>query len=146
MNIAGKIALVTGSGGPGSGRAEAIRLAREGCAVVVSDINDQGGEETKASIEAAGGSAMYVHADVGDESQVKAMFDLAELHFGGVDILVNNASAPFHPRAPVETWLDTLQVDLVGALYCIRYALPSMRQRGGGVIINVGSTSALGHG
>lgn len=137
---------MTGSGGAGSGGAEAVRLARDGCLVIVSDINDTGGAATVAEISTAGGKAAYIHTDVGDEQRVRAMFEFAERRFGGVDILVNNASAPFRPGAPVETWLDTLTVDLNGAIHCIRYALSSMRRRGGGAIVNVGSTSALGHG
>jgi NAD(P)-dependent dehydrogenase (short-subunit alcohol dehydrogenase family) len=146
MDLKDKVAIVTGSGGAGSGRAEAVRLAHEGCFVIVSDIDNAGGAATVAEISTASGKGVYVHADVGDEQHVRAMFDFAERRFGGVDILVNNASAPFLPGAPVETWLNTLNVDLSGAIHCIRYALPSMRRRGGGAIINVGSTSALGHG
>ncbi len=146
MDLNGTVAIVTGSGGAGSGRAEAVRLAREGCLVIVSDVNDAGGAATVAQISTAGGKAEYLHSDVGNEQHVRAMFEFAERRFGGVDILVNNASAPFRPGAPVETWLDTLNIDLSGAIRCIRYALPSMRRRGGGAIVNVGSTSALGHG
>jgi len=59
---------------------------------------------------------------------------------------VNNASAPYRPGEPLEHWLDTVQTDLLGALYGTRLAIDAMRRRGGGAIVNISSTSALGHG
>ncbi|SPE36937.1 Short-chain dehydrogenase/reductase SDR [Candidatus Sulfopaludibacter sp. SbA3] len=146
MELAGKVAVVTGSGGLGSGRAEACRLAAEGCRVVVSDIKDAGGAETVGIIEAAGGVARFCHCDVQSRAGVQALIAFAETEFGGLDILINNASAPFRPGAPMDQWYEPLQADLVGAMYGVEFGVAAMRRRGGGAIVNVSSTSALGYG
>ncbi len=146
MDLRGKTAIVTGSGGGGSGRAEARRLASEGCQVIVSDIDEPGGKETLRLIVADGGRADFLRCDVSVPAEVRALVAFAEQRFGGLDILVNNASAPYRPRAPIEQWNDTIQTDLFGAIYGVQYGMAAMRKRGGGVILNVSSTSALGHG
>jgi NAD(P)-dependent dehydrogenase (short-subunit alcohol dehydrogenase family) len=81
MEITGKVAIVTGAGGKGSGRAIASRLARDGAVVVVSDINDAGGRDTVARIERAGGKAAYFGADVRVEAQVRSLIAFAEKTF-----------------------------------------------------------------
>jgi NAD(P)-dependent dehydrogenase (short-subunit alcohol dehydrogenase family) len=147
MDLTNKVAIVTGSGGGGSGRAEACRFGREGCFVLVSDIDEGGGRQTLDLIEAAGGTAAFFRADVAIESEVKALIAFAEGRFGGVDIIVNNASGPgYHPEVPLEYWFETVQIDLLGAMYGTRYGIEAMRRRGGGAIVNIGSTSALPHG
>lgn len=147
MDLKNKVAIVTGSGGGGSGRAEARRFALEGCFVVVSDIDEAGGRQTLDLIKDAGGRAAFFRADVAIEADVKALIAFAEQTFGGVDIIVNNASGPgYHPEAPLEYWFETVQIDLLGAMYGTRYGIEAMRRRGGGAIINIGSTSALPHG
>src|SRR5262249_30984200 len=147
MNLKNKVAIITGSGGGGSGRAEARRLAGEGCFVVVSDIDEAGGRRTLELILDSGGQAAFFRADVSAESEVKALIAFAEHTFGGVDIIINNASGPgYHPEAPLEYWFETVQIDLLGAMYGTRYGIDAMRRRGSGVIINIGSTSALAHG
>jgi NAD(P)-dependent dehydrogenase (short-subunit alcohol dehydrogenase family) len=147
MDLKNKVAIVTGSGGGGSGRAEARRFASEGCRVVVSDIDEAGGHETLKLIRDAGGKAAFLRADVAVEAEVKGLIAFAEQTFGGVDIIVNNASGPgYHPEAPLEYWFETVQIDLLGAMYGTRYGIDAMRRRGGGAIVNIGSTSALHHG
>jgi len=147
MELKGKVAVVTGSGGVGSGRAEAQRLASEGCCVVVSDIKDEGGKETVRRITEAGGKAAFRRCDVSNKDQVREMVSFAEQTFGGLDILINNASGPgYKPGIPVEEWYPTLHIDLLGAIYGLEFALGAMRKRGGGAIVNVSSTSALTHG
>lgn len=147
MNLRDKVAIVTGSGGEGSGRAEAMRLAAEGCSVVVSDINESGGNETVDRITRASGKAAFCRCDVSRANEVEALVDFAERTFGGLDILINNASGPgYKPGAPPEEWLATIEIDLLGAMYGVRYALPEMRKRGGGAVVNISSTSALTHG
>jgi len=147
MQIAGKVAVVTGAGGGGSGRAIALRLAQAGAAAVVSDIDAAGGRETARLIESAGGRSSFLLADVRREADVEALIAHAEATFGGLDILVNNASGPgFHPGEPLEYWFETVQTDLLGAMYATRHAIDAMRRRGGGAIVNMGSTSAFAHG
>jgi len=146
MTMQTKVAVVTGSGGRGCGRAIALRFAREGAAVMVSDIEQGGGEETLQLLRAAGARAAFCRADVGSEDQVRALFAYTETELGGVDVLVNNASAPFAPGGPMTEWLNPITVDLLGALYTTRFAVDAMRRRGGGAIVNMSSTSALSHG
>ncbi len=146
MELAGKVAIVTGSGGLGSGRAEARRMARDGASVVVCDIDDVGGRETVGMIESAGGRAAYIHADSGVEDDIWALFAFAQKTFGGVDILVNNASAPYALQGPLIGWFDAVRVDLLGPMFATLQAVEAMRRRGGGAIVNIGSTSAVGHG
>lgn len=145
MDIAGKIAIVTGSGGGGQGRALAIRLAREGAAVVVSDIDEAGGAETVRRIDGNGGRAMFVRADMAREADIEALIETAERTFGGVDILVNNAG-PYFPGDRFHRWQETIQANLLGTITASLRAIEPMRQRGGGAILCYGSTSAIGHG
>jgi len=87
MELKDKVVIVTGAGGIGSGRAIARRFAREGAAVVVSDIDDEGGRETVARIESESGYAAFFHADVRVENQVSGLVEFAEKTFGGLDVL-----------------------------------------------------------
>jgi NAD(P)-dependent dehydrogenase (short-subunit alcohol dehydrogenase family) len=87
---------------------------------------------------------VFIPADVGVEADVQALVATTEQTFGGVDVLVNNASAPF--ALEMEHWPKAVQVDLLGPIYGVRYAIEAMRRRGGGAIVNIGSTSALAHG
>lgn len=146
MSLSGKVAIVTGAGGVGCGGAVARRLARAGAAVVACDVDHQRGENVVRAIEADGGRAIYVPADVAREDDVRRLIEAAEKEFGGLDILVNIASAPFEPQGMLAGWFDAVAVDLLGPMYAIWHAIPAMRRRGGGAIVNFGSTSALGHG
>jgi NAD(P)-dependent dehydrogenase (short-subunit alcohol dehydrogenase family) len=141
-----QVALVTGAGGDGSGRAIARRFARESVTVIVSDIEDKGGLHTVRLIEADGGRAIFHPCDVRDESAVRNLVSSAKEQFGGLDYLINNASAPFHPEAPLEYWKEAVETDLLGAMYAIRAAIDVFRRHGGGSVINMSSTSALPHG
>lgn len=144
MEIIGKVAVVTGAGGGGSGRAIARRLARDGAAVIVSDIDEAGGQETVRQIEREGGRAAFFRADVGVEAQVRALFGFADERHGGVDILINTAG-PYFPE-PLEKWMKTVHANLLGTMYGTLCAIGSMTKRDGGAIVNFGSTSAVGHG
>lgn len=141
-----KVAVITGAGGAGCGRAIARRFAREGAAVVVSDIDEAGGAATVRAIKDEGGSAMFERCDVRQEEQVHRLISSAEDRFGGLDYLINNASAPVHFEAPLDYWKDTIETDLLGAMYGIRAAIDAFRRRGGGSIVNMTSISALPHG
>lgn len=145
MEVSSKVAIVTGAGGGGSGRAIAKRLAREGASVVVNDIDEAGGFETVRQIEADCGKASFFRADVSSEPQIKALMAFAESTFGGLDILVNSAGAHFS-QGPLENWVETIQGNLMASAFGILHAIEPMRKRGGGAIVNFSSTSALGHG
>jgi NAD(P)-dependent dehydrogenase (short-subunit alcohol dehydrogenase family) len=146
LNLYDKVAVVTGSGGAGSGRAIARRFAREGAGVVVSDINSAGGGETVRMIRRDGGVADLFVADLASGGAMGELISFACRTYGGVDVLVNNASAPYHPETPFENWLETIQVDLLGPVSGVLACLDTMRRRGGGAIVNLASVSALGHG
>jgi NAD(P)-dependent dehydrogenase (short-subunit alcohol dehydrogenase family) len=148
VEIAGRVALVTGAGS-GIGRATAMRLAREGAAVAVADFDDGPGRETVGEIEAESGRAGFVHVDVAREADVRAMIDFAVTTLGGLDILVNNAgivAEPAFPDAEPEAWLRVLDVNLRGPMFGTHFAIPAMRDRGGGAIVNVASLAGVGFG
>ncbi len=146
MNISRRVAIVTGSGGTGCGRAIALRFASQGSAVVVSDINEAGGHETVHLIERGGGRAAFFRADMRQESQVRDLISFAEATFGGLTVLVNNASAPHGSDEGLVDWMDSIETDLLGAIYATRWAVKAMRRGGGGAIVNIASISALWHG
>lgn len=146
QSLADKVAIVTGSGGVGSGRAIAERLARDGAAVVVNDVSEAGAAETARRIQAAVGRGAWLRGDVGREDDVRRLVAFAEETFGGLDLLVNNASHPYPGQGLLSGWFEAVRVDLLGTLYATWHAIPAMRRRGGGAILNIGSTSALGHG
>ena len=146
MEIRGKVAVVTGAGGNGSGRAIARRFARDGASVVITDLNEEGARETVRQVETAGGRAAFYRADVRIADQVSKLIEFAEKTFGALAVLVNNASAPFHPEAPLDYWYETVETDFLGAMYGIRAAIDAMRRSGGGSIVNMSSISALWHG
>jgi len=140
-----KVAVVTGAA-RGIGRAVALRLARGGCAIVACDIRTEEGRETAELVRQQGGQAIALSVDVRDEEQVKAMVAQALREFGGIDILVNNAGILL--RAPLtETSADDFDlvvgVNLKGAFLCMKHVAPVMRERGGGVIVNIASIHAF---
>jgi NAD(P)-dependent dehydrogenase (short-subunit alcohol dehydrogenase family) len=147
VELRGKVAVVTGSGGAGCGRAIARRLGHEGASVVVSDLNADGMHETAALIRNVGGTASVFRADVREESQVRALIAHAVANHGGLHVLVNNASGPgYYPDQPLEFWRAIVETDLLGAMTATRVAIDAMRQSGGGAIVNMTSISALPHG
>jgi NAD(P)-dependent dehydrogenase (short-subunit alcohol dehydrogenase family) len=117
----------------------------DGAAVVVSDIDEAGGHDTVRGIERSGGRAAFFRADVRNEAQVKQLVSFAETAFGGLTALVNNASAP-HGDAAIDSWMDAMETDLMGAIYATRWAIEAMRRGHGGAIVNIASISALWHG
>jgi NAD(P)-dependent dehydrogenase (short-subunit alcohol dehydrogenase family) len=145
VNLSEKVAIVTAAGGLGCGRVIARRLAREGCRVVVSDLDDGGARETVKLIHADGGQAVANRCDVASDAQLQRLFGLAIEQFGGVDILVNNAGPGSH-QEPLDGWIETVEATLLGTMRATLLAIEDMRRRGGGAIVNIGSTSALGHG
>ncbi len=142
----GKVALITGAA-MGIGRASATVFAREGARVVVADIDEDGGHETVALIEAAGGTASFVRTDVSVAADVAHMVQHAVDTYGGLDCAHNNAgiAAPMVPLAdyPDDGWHHTLAVMLTGVYYCMKQEIPRMLERGGGAIVNTASGVGL---
>ena len=141
-----RVALVTGAS-RGIGRAIAVELARAGFAVGVNYVHrmDQA-EETVAAITAGGGEAVALQADVADPQAVESMFAALVRHFGRLDALVNNAGIGTRIESLTAiddaTWRRTLAVNLDGAFYCTRAAVPRLRAAGGGRIVNISSGAA----
>lgn len=143
MSLSGKTALVTGSTS-GIGLAIADALAREGANLVLNGFGDHA--SALAHIEASGADAIHSAADMRKPDEIaRMMADVCE-RYGGVDILVNNAgiqhTAPVD-AFPVDKWDDILAINLTSAFHTTRLALPSMRERGWGRIVNVASVHGL---
>jgi NAD(P)-dependent dehydrogenase (short-subunit alcohol dehydrogenase family) len=144
--LAGKVAVVTGAG-RNIGRAEAMALAAEGASILVNDLS--GAEETVEAIRAAGGEAAAEASNAGSWAGAEAIVAAAIAAFGRVDILVNNAGVvrpgPIQEMSEA-AWDAVVDVSLKGYAALIRFAAPHMIAQGeGGVIVNTGSTSGLGH-
>ena len=141
-SLENKTALVTGAGS-GIGRAIAILYASAGARIVVSDINEKGGEETVSQIKASGYDAIFVKADTSKPDDSKALVDAAVKAFGGLHIAVNNAGigGPISPVGdyPVDGWDKVIAINLSGVFYGMRYQIPTMLASGGGSIVNMAS-------
>lgn len=144
--LAGKIALITGTGG-GQGRAAARLFAAEGARVVGCDVKVEGAAETVEMVKAAGGEMVSLAPlDLTDEAEVARWIAFAVEAYGGIDILYNNASAPrFGPvdQLSVVDWNYTLANEVTLIFLAVKHAVPHMRTRGGGVVLNTASTVAL---
>jgi 3-oxoacyl-[acyl-carrier protein] reductase len=142
MLLQGKVAIVTGAA-RGIGLAAAERLAREEASVVLVDINLDEVREVADSLAGKGYSALAVRADVSSREDVAQMVRMAEERFGRLDILVNNAgiagrAAPIEEQAD-EDWERMMAIDLKSVYLCCQAAIPGMKARGYGRIINVAS-------
>lgn len=145
MQLAGKSAVITGAA-TGIGRATALLFAREGAVVTIGDINLTDGEQTAADIAAAGGRARFVPCDVTSAADFAALFDAASGSFGGVDIIVNNAGAQRSGRVTEfaeDEWDLLMRVNPRSCFLGAKYGVPHLRQRGGGVIVNVASLAGV---
>jgi len=144
-SLAGKVVVVTGAG-KGIGRALAERFASVDSKVAVNDIDPNAAEATVAAIEADGGTAIAVAADVSNSSQVATMFDRAVEEWGAVDVLVNNAGliGPMlhFLEADEAWWRRIIDVNLTGHFLCCHRAAKIMARQGKGVIINMSSGGA----
>lgn len=137
-----KIPLVTGAGS-GIGRAVAIAYATAGAKVVVSDINRDGGEQTVALIQQAGGDALFVLANTSLPLDNEALVAATVKHYGALHIACNNAGVSAPPADigdyEIENWDKVIGVNLSGVFYGMRYQLPALLASGGGAIVNMAS-------
>ena len=143
MRLKDKVAIITG-GSSGIGRATCLLFAQEGAKVAIVDINDAGGAETLAAIEAQGGEAIYIHADQSKAADCQQMIETAESTFGKIDILFNNAGISHAAdddalNTSEEVWDFTFDVNVKGVFLCCKYGIPALRRAGGGSIINTAS-------
>lgn len=140
-----KVALVTG-GGRGIGEATCRRLALEGAAVGVCDFDVDVAEAVATQIRDAGGHAVAVQCDVRQETSAKEAVEVVVAQFGGLDVLVNNAGIQRHGTVETTTmqdWDDVIATNLKGPFLMARHAVPHMRRRGGGAIVNTASVQAF---
>lgn len=141
-NLEKKVAIVTG-GGSGIGRAISLLYASEGAKIVVSDIDEKGGNETVSEIKSKGGEALFVKADTAKPEDSKNVVEQAVKQFGGLHIAVNNAGigGPLKPvgEYPIDGWDKVISINLSGVFYGLRYQIPAMLTSGGGSIVNMAS-------
>jgi NAD(P)-dependent dehydrogenase (short-subunit alcohol dehydrogenase family) len=145
--LEGKVALVTGGAG-GIGRETALLFAKEGAQLVITDVNDAGGQESLELLEAAGADARYLHADVSKAADCEAMVALAEREFGGLDVLFNNAGIMHGDdgnamQTSESVWDLTMNINLKGVYLGCKYGIPALQRRGGGSVINTASFVAV---
>ena len=141
--LSNQVAIVTGAG-QGMGAATAARLAHEGAAVVVSDINESKTARVAEEINNSGGRAISAKTDVTKEDEVASMVGCAIDTYGSVSILVNNAGILYPTRIDDVTkaeWDQVLDVNLNGTFLCSKAALPTMKQKGYGRIVNMSSSA-----
>ena len=141
-----KVALVTGAGA-GIGRAVALDYAKNGASVIVTDFNDETGNETTRLITDAGGNAVFCHNDVTDHNDSERAVATALSTYGRLDIACNNAGISTTPtntaEMEIETWHKVIAVDLTGVYYGVRAQIPAMVEAGGGAIVNISSIAGV---
>src|SRR5882672_7078837 len=141
-----KVAVITGAAS-GIGRATAIRFAGEGAAVVIADLNREGGEAAVRDCKENGGSAVFQLADVSSEEDIKGAVARAVKEFGRLDIIYNNAGlggavGPLE-KTSAENWDRSFSILLRAVFLGIKHAVPEMRKQGGGSIISTASIAGL---
>ena len=143
--VEGKVAIVTG-GASGIGAACATTLAREGAKVVVTDLDDAGGQAVVDKIASVGGEAVYLHQDVSLEESWPEVMEATERRFGRLDVMVANAGIGIMCKAvemSLADWRRQTAVNLDGVFLSVKYAVPAMRRAGGGSIIITSSVAGL---
>ncbi len=142
----GKVALVTGASS-GIGLVTAQRFARLGAKVVLSDVNDEAGDQAAEQIRSDGGEASYIHADVSSYDDVASLMRQIDETYGQLDFAFNNAGiegeiGPIE-QSSLENWHRVIAVNLSSVFYCMKEQIPLMKRNGGGVIINCSSIAGL---
>lgn len=139
--------IITGAGS-GIGRATALTFVEKGANVVVSDIHEANGNRTISEIEAIGGKAIFVKADVSKDAEVQALVQACLDHFGSLDVMVNNAGIggnfQFFDQIKDEDWHRMIAINQTGVFYCMRAALKVMKQQRKGNIVNTSSIAGIG--
>lgn len=149
MRFKDKVAIVTG-GASGIGAATASALAKEGARVVVADINLEGLEKMDAEMKKEGMPFLGVQANVANEIEVEGLINKTVSHFGGIDLLINNAGiSPKHQgqkanlwEMSISEWDRVMAVNIRGVFLCCHFAVPRMIERGGGAIVSLSSQAA----
>lgn len=145
--VEGKVAIVTGAASnPGLGRATAMTLAREGARLMVTDIDEPGAADCAQAIRDAGGEAESMVQDVTSEDGWKAVIAKTQDSYGRLDVLVNNAGIAVLKRMEdmsLADWNRQIEVNLTSVFLGCKYALPAMRDAGGGSLINLSSVAGL---
>ncbi len=144
MRLKDKVAIVTG-GSRGIGRGIVKLFAEEGAKVVIADINSETGELAETEFKNENLQVAFHRTDVGNEGDVMDLIKFTAGRFGGVDILINNAAVNYRKsvtETTLEEWNSLMNVNLTGAFLCSKYAIPEMRKRGGGSIVNIVSWHA----
>lgn len=144
--LSGKVALVTGASS-GIGEATALALAEEGASVALVARREERLQALAKRIEAIGGQALIIVADLTDEAQAKQAVERTQRELGGLDILVNNAGIMLlgpAAEARLEDWKRMVDINLMAVLYTTHAALPIFLNQGSGHIVNVSSVSGRG--
>lgn len=147
MNFKNKTVVITGSGS-GIGRSTALLFAEQGANVVVSDINENGGNETVELIKKNNGNAIFIKCNVAKYEEVENLIQKTVQQFGSIDVAVNNAG--IGGRALKKTaehtfddWDNVIAVNQTGVFYCMKLELQQMLKQGSGSIINIASIAGL---
>ena len=145
MRLEGKVALISG-GARGMGAEEARLFANEGAKVVIGDVLEEEGKKTEAEINETAGEALFIRLDVTQEEEWKQAVEATKARFGKLDVLVNNAgiSGSFDPDImSTDAWDKLMEINAKGVFLGIKYAVPEMRNSGGGSIVNISSISGF---
>jgi len=146
VSHSGQVALITG-GAAGIGRATALAFAAKGITVVVSDVDDGGGEQTIALIRGAGGVGHYMHCNVTRDAEVAALIAAVLERYGRLDYAFNNAGIEIEKGRLAEgdeAEFDAIMgVNVKGVWLCMKHQLPVMLKQGGGAIVNTASVAGL---
>ncbi len=140
--FSGKVAIVTGASS-GIGRTSALFYAREGAKVVVSDVDEEGGQETVRLIQVASGEAFFIKTDVANPEDCETLVRKTVEKYGRLDFACNNAGIGGEQNLTadysIEGWQKVIAINLSGVFYCMKFEIPEMLKAGGGAIVNMAS-------